>query len=246
MMCSKLTKGVLCTVLAFFCIAGLSAQSSKPITYKGLLDSLNTHGLSNAELAKIVKTRGVEFELTAAMESELKAAGADADLLTAVRASYRGASSSGNGGQTAGPAPSGAGSGSGSGGSAGTTPTPPVEKRKDTPVAPANAPIITSVKDVKKLYIEKMPNDLDEFIKTEMSKQLPGRFVIVLRPEDADAIMKGNVADGRGTATITDIRGTAELWAGEAGDKGLYLTKVHGGEKKIAERLVGNLKKVLQ
>ncbi|MGA2096460.1 MAG: hypothetical protein ABSH39_09200 [Candidatus Acidiferrum sp.] len=241
MMCSKLTKRVLCTVLAFFCIAGLSAQSSKPITYKGLLDSLNTHGLSNAELAKIVKTRGVEFELTPAMESELKAAGADAELLTAVRASYRGAASSGSGGQTASPAPSGSGAGSG-----GTTATPPVEKRKDTPVAPANAPIITSIKDVKKLYIEKMPSDLDEFIKTEMSKQLPGRFVIVLRPEDADAIMKGNVADGRGTATITDIRGTAELWAGEAGDKGLYLTKVHGGEKKIAERLVGNLKKVLQ
>ena len=238
---SKLTRSVLCTILAFFCVAGLSAQNSKPITYKGLLDSLNTHGLSNAELAKIVKARGVEFELTPAIESELKAAGADADLLAAVRASYRGAPPAGNGGQSGGQVPSLPGSG----GSSGTPPQPPAEKKKDTAVAPANAPVITSIKDVKKLYIEKMASDLDEFIKTEISKQLPGRFVIVLRPEDADAIMKGTVADGRGNVTITDIRGTAELWAGEAGDKGLYLTKVHGGEKKIAERLVGNLKKVL-
>lgn len=77
----------------------------------------------------------------------------------------------------------------------------------------------------------------------EISRQLPGRFVIVLRLEDADAVMKGNATNRRGNVTITDIRGTTELWDGEAGDKGLYLTKIHGGEKKVAERLVSSLKR---
>ena len=35
----------------------LPAQSSRPITYRGLVDSLKTRGLTNAELAKIVKAR---------------------------------------------------------------------------------------------------------------------------------------------------------------------------------------------
>ena len=133
-----------------------------------------------------------------------------------------------------------------------TTTTPPAarsvappEKKTDTPVAGPNAPVIASIKEVKKLYIEKMPNDLDEFIKAELSRQMPGRLIIVLRPEDADAIMKGNATNRRGNVSITDLRGTAELWNGEAGDKGLYLTKVHGGEKKVAERLVSSLKKAL-
>ena len=91
-----------------------------------------------------------------------------------------------------------------------------------------------------------MPNDLDEYIKTEISRQMPNRIVLVLRMEDADAVMKGSATTGKGNVTITDIRGTAELWVGEAGDKGIYLTKIHGGEKKVAERLVGHLKKAME
>lgn len=85
------TRIVIPAVLAILlCVLALPAQNSKPpITFTGLRNSLNTHGLSNAELAQIVKARGVDFELTPQTESELKAAGADADLLAAVRASYR-------------------------------------------------------------------------------------------------------------------------------------------------------------
>jgi hypothetical protein len=91
-----------------------------------------------------------------------------------------------------------------------------------------------------------MPNDLDEYIKAEISLQMPGRLLVVLRQEDADAIMKGTSTNHKGIVTIVDSRGTAELWAGEAGDRGVYLTKVHGGEKKVAERLVSGHKKALQ
>jgi hypothetical protein len=91
-----------------------------------------------------------------------------------------------------------------------------------------------------------MPNDLNEYIKAEISLQMPGRLLVVLRQEDADAIMKGTSTNHKGIVTIVDSRGTAELWASEAGDRGVYLTKVHGGEKKVAERLVSGLKKALQ
>lgn len=228
-----------------FCAAagGTFAQTSKPIAYKGLLNSLKTHGLTNAELTQIIKTRGVDFELTADKESELKAAGADTDLLAAVRANFHnaGTAASATGGTATPASPPAAAS---------TDPpaAPPASKapaEKEKPAVPANAPAIASIRDVKKLYIEKMPNDLDEYIKAEISRQMPGRVLVVLRIEDADAIMKGTATERKGSVTVTDVRGTADLWVGEAGDKGLYLTKVHGGEKKVAERLVSGLKRAM-
>jgi hypothetical protein len=238
---SKPKPGLLWAVLAFLlCVTAVSAQTSKPITYKGLLNSLKTHGLTNAELTQIVKTRGVDFELSADKESELKTAGADVDLLAAVRASQRGTGSV---------APTGGGAQPPVSPPATTPATPPPSQpaaEKEKPAAPANVSSVSSIRDVKKLYIEKMSNDLDEYIKAEISRQMPGRLLVVLNSEDADAIMKGSATENKGSVTITDVRGTADLWVGEAGDKGLYLTKIHGGGKKVAERLVSGLKKAMQ
>ncbi len=90
----KRRPALLAAMVAFLFFAAAAAtfsQTTKPITYKGLLNSLKTHGLTNPELTQIIKTRGVDFELTADKESDLKAAGADADLLAAVRVNLRGA-----------------------------------------------------------------------------------------------------------------------------------------------------------
>jgi len=238
MRCASLTRGVLFAMLAVFFATAAPAQNSKPITFKGLMDSLKTRGLSNAELTQIVKARGVDFALTPETEANLKSAGADADLLAAVRASYKGAPIADKSQPAATPAAT----------PPQTTAPPPTTAPapQNKPDAPPNAPVIASIRDVKKLYIEKMPNDLDEYIKAEISRQMPGRLVMVLHLEDADAVMKGVATNRNGNVTITDVRGTTELWAGEAGDKGLYLTKIHGGEKKVAERLVSSLKRVMQ
>lgn len=226
-----------------FCAISVFAQASKPITFTGLLNSLKTHGLTNAELIKIVQSRGVDFTLTADKESELKAAGADADLLAAVRGGQHGTGTVAPASAAAQPPASAPAA------PPATQPvTPPTSQpstKNDTPALPANATVITSIREVKKLYIEKMSNDLDEYIKAEISRQMPGRLLVVLNAQDADAIMKGTATDRQGNVTITDLRGTADLWVGEAGDKGLYLTKIHGGEKKIAERLVSGLKKAM-
>jgi hypothetical protein len=225
------------------CATAVLAQTSKPITFTGLLNSLKTHGLTNGELTKIVQSRGVDFALTADKETELKTAGADADLLAAVRgglhSTWTVAPSSGSA-QPPVSAPAAP--------PAAPPATPPNSQPPaniDKPAVPANAPVITSIRDVKKLYIEKMSNDLDEYIKAEISRQMPGRLLVVLNVQDADAIMKGTATDRQGNVTIMDLRGTADLWVGGAGDKGLYLTKIHGGEKKVAERLVSGLKKAM-
>lgn len=226
-----------------FCATSVLAQTSKPITFTGLLNSLKTHGLTNPELTKIVQSRGVDFALTADKETELKTAGADADLLAAVRGGQHTAwtvAPSSGGVQRPASAPAAP--------PAAPPATPPNSQPPaniDKPAVPANAPVITSIRDVKKLYIEKMSNDLDEYIKAEISRQMPGRLLVVLNAQDADAIMKGTATDRQGNVTIMDLRGTADLWVGEAGDKGLYLTKIHGGEKKVAERLVSGLKKAM-
>lgn len=229
MRCLNLTRGLWCVLLGLLCGISLSAQNSKPISLKGLVDALNTHGLTTDELVQIVKSRGVSFELTAEAESQLKSAGADANLLDAVRENYRGAPASEKARSSASP---------------GDTSQPVDEPGKVT--GHSNPPVLNSIRDVKKLYIEKMPNNLDEYIKEEISRQMPGRLLIVLHPEDADAVMKGTATNRSGNVTITDLRGTVELWVGEAGDKGIYLTKVHGGEKKVAERLVSSLNKALR
>jgi hypothetical protein len=198
-----------------------AAQSGKPITFDGLRESLKIGGLSSEELADIVKKRGVNFELTGEREASLRSAGATAVLIEAVRANYRGE-------------------------------TAPAAPRTASRRAPK------TIRDIHNLYIEKMPDGLDESIKAEIYRQLPGRLAVVLRLADADAVMKGSskTQGGAGakiglknktsaTVTITDVSGTVELWAGEAGDKSPLKVIKGGGTAKVAQRLVTSLRRAM-
>jgi len=111
---------------------------------------------------------------------------------------------------------------------------------------------------MKRIYIEKMPSDLDQFIRAEIEKELRGRLTVVLVKEEADALMMGTGAQitGRylglhdnatGAVSVTDRTATVVLWSSEAGDRSLLLGPVkRGGPRKVAERLVNNLKKALR
>ena len=122
----------------------------------------------------------------------------------------------------------------------------------------------SSLKDVRRLYIEKMPNDLDQYIAAEISKQMTGRVVIVLDRAAADAVMRGVSSEqtgvgaavtGRylglhdnasGSITLVDSAETVVLWASEAGDRSLiWGSLARGGQRKVAARLVSDLKKAL-
>jgi hypothetical protein len=120
----------------------------------------------------------------------------------------------------------------------------------------------TDLKSVHKIFIDKMPNDLDQYLRAEFVKQLKGKITIVLDEKDADGVLTGVSEEEKGTgAKITgrylglhDIAtGTVSLvdkdrknllWSDEAGDRSLLFGVMkRGGERKVAERLVNKFKK---
>ena len=225
-------------LLALVAAALLAQPSLKPISLSGLQEALKIGGLATAELVQIVKERGVDFELTPDREATLKSAGAQPALIEAVRANHR------------------------------RRAAVPVEATAAPPPSPrpaaASRPVPKSVRDVHRIYVEEMPGDLDQFIKQEIARQMPERLVVALKKSDADAVMSGEGAQHKdtgskvtggylgmkdtafGAVTITDVQGSIQLWTSEAGDKSPFLGVVkRGGPRRVAERLVGNLKKAL-
>lgn len=120
------------------------------------------------------------------------------------------------------------------------------------------------LKSIHKIYIDKLPNDLDQYLRAEFFKQMKGKVSVVLEEKDADAILTGISEEEKGTgAKITgrylglhdittgslsmlDKERKQIIWADEAGDRSLFFSVAHrGGERKVAERLIGKLKKAM-
>jgi len=118
---------------------------------------------------------------------------------------------------------------------------------------------------VKTVYIDKMPNDLDQYLRAEIVKEMNGRLAVVLDKADADAILTGiddekkgtgAAITGRylglhdnatGTVSLVDKDGKTLLWSDEAGDRSLWFGALkRGGQRKVADRLVSKLKKALE
>ena len=125
----------------------------------------------------------------------------------------------------------------------------------------AQAPDLRSV---HKVFIDKMPNDLDQYLRAEFVKQLKGKVTVVLKKEDADGIITGIDDEQKGTAakitgrylglhdtvngtiSLLDKTESAILWSDEAGDRNLFFGIAHrGGQRKVADRLVSKLKKAM-
>jgi hypothetical protein len=105
--------------------------------------------------------------------------------------------------------------------------------------------------NVKKVFVEKMDNNLDQYITSEISKQFHGSLAVVLDPKQADAIIKGINIGAQNTTKATiqmvDPSGKTVLWSSTGGDRDkMFLDLKHGGEEKIAEHLVKDLKKSMQ
>jgi serine/threonine-protein kinase len=122
-----------------------------------------------------------------------------------------------------------------------------------------------SIRGVRTLFIEAMPNHLDAYIRADIAKEMPTRLTVVSRREDADAVMTGTsqkhggsgsrLTNGylgvkdefSGTVTITDPGGGRVLWTSEAGDKAVLIGILkRNGPKRVAERLVGKLRKAME
>jgi hypothetical protein len=122
-----------------------------------------------------------------------------------------------------------------------------------------------SLKSIHKIYIEKMPNDLDQYLRAEIAKQFKGVVVVVLKKEDADGIITGVNEEQKGTAakitgrylglhdtangtlSLLDRTESTIMWSDEAGDRNLFFGIAHrGGERKLADRLIGKLKRAME
>jgi hypothetical protein len=122
-----------------------------------------------------------------------------------------------------------------------------------------------SLRAIKRIYVDKMDNDLDQYIRAEIQKKFHGDVTVVLKPEAADAILAGvsehqngtrAAVTGRwlglhdtatGSVSLLDKTGTNVLWSSEAGDRSMFFgTWRRGGPRKVADRLVGNLKKAME
>jgi hypothetical protein len=73
-----------------------------------------------------------------------------------------------------------------------------------TPPAFAQDGALPSLRAIRRIYVDKMDNDLDQYIRAEIQKKFHGGVVVVLKPESADAIMAGVSEHQNGTrAAIT-------------------------------------------
>jgi hypothetical protein len=121
-----------------------------------------------------------------------------------------------------------------------------------------------SLKGIQKIFVDKMPNDLDQYIRAEITKQFKGKIMVTVKPEDADAIMAGvgdhksgvgQAVTGRwlglhdtatGSVSLLDKEGKIVLWSSEAGDRSIWWGPMkRGGPRKVADRLIHNLKKAM-
>jgi hypothetical protein len=120
------------------------------------------------------------------------------------------------------------------------------------------------LKAIHKIFIEKMPNDLDQYLRAEFVKQFKGKVTVVLDAKDADGILTGVSEEQKGTGakitgrylglhevatgtiSLLDKEGKNLLWSDEAGDRSLLFGVMkRGGERKVADRLVSKLKKAM-
>jgi hypothetical protein len=108
-----------------------------------------------------------------------------------------------------------------------------------------------SLLSVRKIYVEKMDNNLDSYLISEISNEFHGNMTVVLDGGQADAILRQVPLGAQNTATRTvelvDPAGKELLWSGTSGDReAKFLAMKHGGEQPIAERPVAQMKKGMQ
>jgi hypothetical protein len=122
-----------------------------------------------------------------------------------------------------------------------------------------------SLHSIRKIYIDKMDNDLDQYLRAEIQKQFGSEITVVLKAEDADAIMAGvsehqngtrAAVTGRwlglhdtasGSVSLLDKGGSTVLWSGEAGDRSVIFGAMkRGGPRKVADRLIHDLRKAME
>lgn len=226
--------------------ASVKGAPAKPLTKTEIVTLLQV-GTPSDRIVQLARSRGIGFRVTPDVAAELQKAGADTTLMNAlnnVQPNHAPVATPPKGPvmqkalvaeNTPAPAPS--------------APPPPAAKPPVAPVPestvpPTAAPRILSLKDVKTVFVEAMPNNLDKYIRDEIAKQMAGRLAVTAVKKDADAILtSARAAPGSPAVSLTDPSGTTVLWSEEAEDRNVVFRAIkRGGPQRMADRLIGKLK----
>jgi hypothetical protein len=118
----------------------------------------------------------------------------------------------------------------------------------------------TKIPAGSKIFIASMEGGLDGFIAPEIiKKKLPGK--VVTEESEADYVLAGAsikaddkwyhaVFGGKdkneGNVRLLSVKDKSLVWAGEAGDRSMWFGGwKRGGERKVADRIVNNMRKEL-
>lgn len=124
----------------------------------------------------------------------------------------------------------------------------------------ANAAAPESLGQVRRIYVARMPDNLDRYVRTEIYKQFKDKVAVVLDRREADGILVepgtgGNpphrfaaASDARPTneilVSLLDRTGKVMLWSENVGSRDdLYK---RGGVHSVAEHLVHKLKHAIE
>ena len=115
---------------------------------------------------------------------------------------------------------------------------------------PAKPQTVTRLSDVRKIYVEKMDQNLDEALRTAIAKAFPIAISAVSERKGADAVLVQTKIDPHDVHTITvnltDTGGKAVLWSGSTSDRDILFGGLRkSSTEKIARHLIKQLKKAM-
>ena len=207
-----------------------------PIHLVGLLGALAAGSkLATPEIQQAVQARGVNFKVSPAISATLTDAGAGSSLLRTVAENFRPAA-----------------------------PEPAAVAREQAPPKP-QARTIASIRDVRRIFVEKTEGDLDTLIREELQDELGGRIEVAAGLAEADAVMQVQVEQIKGgklsragrmfglsdkrrvQARVVDAATKRVLWEEKAGDRQIVTGSFVGdGVKRLANRIVTALEEDLK
>lgn len=214
--------------------------STKPLTKPELLTLLQAQTPAE-RITAIARERGLDFRITPDVQGQLQAAGAGPDLVDSlVRLQPNHAPVALPPKKVMGRALLPEGS------AAASVPEsmPPVSVSAPEPVTGGVMPAklekagAQSLRDVKKLFVEPLPQGLDAALRSELGRQMGRRLEVVGSRDEADAVL-----GGVGALSIVDTTGTRVLWAEDSKGKSAIASVKPGSAPAVAEKLVGRIKK---
>ena len=140
--------------------------------------------------------------------------------------------------------------------------TPPAVAPAPVAPAPPRVHSVATLKEVRRLYVSPLSDNLDEALREEIGKETKGRLGIARSVEASDAVMQIEVVDERGNAAvgatgrvfglkskhkaivkIVEPHSKKVLWSAEAGDKAGVLGRPFGDAvRRMASRIAKQLR----